>query len=136
MTAVIFEHVRLTPEMFVNFGRVCKRWREVCHRDHRLLMKTAKSQAYLTRREFLGLFAIFPEDAKSFPQGFGLRPWHVHNRKFKYSGAAIDAALVGGVVAWRERLEKRAAVQELIETMYTGSVLEAVLDQVIYIGLA
>ena len=116
IVALILVHVTISPETFVTLGRVCKSWREECHWNERLLMKAAKSQAYLTKRVFMGLFALTPAEADRFPRQ--QCPRRGGGYMFKYSGAAIDAALVGGAAAWRERLAKRAAKQASIERTF------------------
>eukprot|EP00966_Prymnesium_polylepis_P169768 3925001-Prymnesium_polylepis.1 len=76
-------------------------------------------EAYLTKRVFVGLFALTPADADRFPREHEC-PRRGGECMFKYTGAAIDAVLpaLGGVAAWRRRLALRAAQQASIERIF------------------
>jgi hypothetical protein len=59
----------LSPASFAACSCVCRTWRLVCHTDEQLLMTAALSRPFLTKRQFMGLFALSSTEADRYPRG-------------------------------------------------------------------
>jgi len=107
LVALLLSHTKLTPKSFVWAGRVSKTWRAACRVDSSLLLKAAKSQTYLTKREFEGLFCLGPSHGEMLRRGAFC--WGLSRARgedlYIYPEHAIDSALY----IWAAQLARRAA---------------------------
>ena len=108
LLALILQSVELTPRDFVHASRVSKSWHEVCTRDARLALKTARSAQYLTKRALMGLTALSSQEADWLPRATRLR-WD-GGIMYLYPVAAVDMAwsVVGDDFQWHVRLQERS----------------------------
>lgn len=108
LVALVLSHAELDPKSFVGVGMVSKTWRAASRVDASLLLKAAKSQRFLTKRVFQGLFGLTPAEADQFPHG--TRAYKM-GFMFMYKGDAINAVMgaIGGMCGWEQRMAQQAA---------------------------
>ena len=97
----------LPPASFAACSCVCRTWRLVCRIDEQLLMTAAMSQAFLTKRMFMSLFALSSSEADCYPRG--MRARRQGGFMHMYMAEAVRTVLTqtGGMPAWRRRVESR-----------------------------
>lgn len=106
----------LAPTCYVSAGRVCKTWRDVCHRDASIALTVAKAASCLNKRVLMGLLALSSTEADALPRQTCRR--RGGGVVYLYPGHAAEGAwlrFVGNAGEWRARLRQRSLRQLSIE---------------------
>ena len=107
LVALILSMSALSPGAFVAFQRVCRVWRHACQTHEGLLLGAALGRPFMTKSDFMGLFALESWEADTYPHGKRAR--YPSGFMFMYGRDAALSVLgsIGGMQGWRRRLEQR-----------------------------
>lgn len=124
IVALVLEHAQLSPTCLAVHSRVCSAWRRACRTEERLLLRAALARSFLSKHDFMGLFALSSAEADTFPHG--VRARNPSGFVFMYKEAAVRSVLpsTGGMIEWRRRVERRWEEPPRSERQYGSRVVD------------